>query len=128
VPSVICRVKHVRGPEEISALLVQEAGNWRLANAIPNVRKGSLSRTLVVRNVITIAVHARVSYNWSIAVDRLNLRFLVFNEKPFIPTRRRSARMYFLSTSLDVGRWIMYGVLRSSILRFLDAALQELSF
>lgn len=61
VPSVICRVKRVRDPEEISALLVREAGNWRPANAIPNVQKGSSSQTSAVRNVIIIAARAKVS-------------------------------------------------------------------
>lgn len=126
MPSVTCRVKHARGPEEINALLVREAGNWPPANAIPSVRKDSLNRTLVVRNVITIAVHARVSYNRSVAVDQLNLCFLLQRET--IRSRRRSTRMHFVSTSLDVGRWIMHGVLRSTILRFFNSALQKLSF
>lgn len=74
VPSVTCRVKHVRDPEEISALLVREAGKWQPANAIPSVQKGSLSQTSVVRNVIIIAARAKVSY---IAVDWLkNFAFL----------------------------------------------------
>lgn len=59
VPSVTCRVKHVRDPEEISALLVREAGKWQPANAIPSVQKGSLSQTSVVRNVIIIAARAK---------------------------------------------------------------------
>lgn len=63
MPSVTCRVKRVRGPEEISASLVREAGNWQPANAIPSVQKGSSSPTSVVRNVIIIAARAKVSCN-----------------------------------------------------------------
>lgn len=59
MPSVTCRVKRARGPEEINALLVRGAGNWQPANAIPSVRKGSLNQTSVVRNVIIIAARAR---------------------------------------------------------------------
>lgn len=126
MPSVTYRVKHVRDPEEISALLVRGAGNWRPANAIPSVRKDSSNRTLVVKNVITIAARVKVSYNLLVAVDRLNLRFLLQREN--ICFRRRPARMHFLSTSFDVGRRIVYGVLRGTILRFFNSALQKLPF
>jgi len=64
----------------------------------------------------------------SISCCRIKFIFLISTGNYSFTHRRRSTRMHFMSTSLDVGRWIMYGMLRSTILRFFDSALQELSF
>lgn len=66
-PSVTYHVKRVRVPGGISASPVQEAGSWRPASAIPNVRKVSSSPALVVRSVIIIAARAKVRWPWLIA-------------------------------------------------------------
>lgn len=60
VPSVICHVKHVWDRGEINASLVQEAGNWQPANAIPNAQKVSSNPISVVKSVIIIVARVKV--------------------------------------------------------------------